>query len=135
MPALAPVTIKDGAATPVDHIFTPSKIDANGIAALQERVSGIPVGYPTLTASVRNPTPQSNNYKVTLKLTEPKVVTTTDSTGKAVTSVDYTNLCTVEMVISNRSTKQERKDLRMLVSNMLTNAAIISVVDDLENFY
>lgn len=135
MPALAPIVLKDGASTPVDHTFTPSKIDASGVASLQERVSGIPVGYPTLTASVRGPTPQSSNYKVVLKLTEPKVVTTTDSSGKAVTSVDYTNIGTIELVISNRSLKQERKDLRILLSNALKDPAFVSIIDDLENFY
>ncbi len=135
MPQNTAITIKDGKATPKDHTFSPTKIDANNIASFQERVSGVPVGYPTITWSVRAPTNNSPAYKVSGKITQPKVIVTTDATGKTVSSVDYSNLGTVELIVSERSTKEERTDLRVLVSNLLQNAAIISSVDDLESFW
>jgi len=82
MPANAAIAIQDGASTPVTHTFSPTKIDANGIATFEERVSGVPIGYPTITWSVRAPTKGSSTYKVTGKLTQPKVVDVTDSSGK-----------------------------------------------------
>lgn len=135
MPANAAIAILDGAATPVSHNFVPAKIDSNGVASFQERISGVPVGYPTITWSVRAPTKGSSTYKVTGKLSIPKVITTTDASGKSITSVDYTNLATIDLVVSSRSTKQERTDLRVMMSNMLKHAAIVSTVDDLESFW
>lgn len=135
MPANAQITVKDGAATPVDHTFAPTRIDANNIATFQERTSGIPVGYPTITWQLRAPNAGGQTYKLSGKLTVPKVINTTDSSGKAVTSVDYTNLATVEMVVSQRSSFQERKDLRVMLSNMLVNAAISASADNLESFW
>jgi len=135
MPANAAIAIQDGASTPVTHTFSPTKIDANGIATFEERVSGVPIGYPTITWSVRAPTKGSSTYKVTGKLTQPKVVDVTDSSGKTVKTVDYTNLATIDLVVSNKSTKQERKDLRVLVANALNNALLVTSADDLESFW
>jgi hypothetical protein len=135
MPANAAIAIQDGASAPVTHTFSPTKIDANGIATFEERVSGVPIGYPTITWSVRAPTKGSSTYKVTGKLTQPKVVDVTDSSGKTVKTVDYTNLATIDLVVSNKSTKQERKDLRVLVANALNNALLVTSADDLESFW
>lgn len=137
MPSNAPIAVQDGASTPVTHTFNPSKIDSNGVATFQERVSGVPVGFPTITWSVRAPVNGSTSatYKVTGRLTQPKVITTTDTSGKSVTSVDYQNLGSIELVFNERSTKQERTDLRVMLSNLLKNAAIVSAVDDLESFW
>lgn len=135
MPANAAIAIQDGAATPVTHTFSPTKIDANGIATFEERVSGVPIGYPTITWSVRAPTKGSSTYKVTGKLTQPKVIDVTDTSGKTVKSVDYVNLATIDLVVSNKSTKQERKDLRVLAANALNNALLVTSADDLESFW
>jgi hypothetical protein len=135
MPSNTSITIKDGASTPVDHVFSPTRIDANNIATFQERVSGVPIGYPTITWSLRAPTKGSSTYKVTGKLTQPKVIDVTDTSGKTVKTVDYVNLATVDFVFSEKSTKQERKDLRVLMSNLLINATMAASADDLESFW
>lgn len=135
MPSNTSITIKDGASTPVDHVFSPTRIDANNIATFQERVSGVPIGYPTITWSLRAPTKGSSTYKVTGKLTQPKVIDVTDTSGKTVKTVDYVNLATVDFVFSEKSTKQERKDLRVLMSNLLINAVMAASADDLESFW
>lgn len=135
MPQNNTITIKDGAATPVDHVFYPTGIDATNVASFQERVSGVPVGSPSITWRVRGPSSSSPVYKVSGKLSLPKLVTVTGSDGKTVSVVDYVSLATVELMLSERSTKQERKDLRVELSNLLINTAIASTVDDLENFW
>lgn len=135
MPQNTTITIKDGEATPLDHVFNPTKIDSNGVAAFQERTSGVPVGMPAITLSVRAPTKGSPTYKVTGKLVIPKVVTVTGSDGKSITSVDYENLANFSFVLSERSTKQERVNIRTLVSNALKNVSIAPTIDDLESFW
>jgi phosphoribosylformylglycinamidine (FGAM) synthase PurS component len=135
MPQNTAITIKDGATTPADHVFSPTSILAN-LAQWNERgSSGSLVGQPTITWSVRAPTKQSATYKVTGKLSVPKAVTVTDSTGKTVTSVDYTNLASLDVVLHERSSKQERKDLRVMMSNLLINAVIAATIDDVEGIW
>lgn len=134
MPANTSIAIADGASTPVTHTYLPTKVEGS-LASWQERVSGVPIGYPTLSWSWREPSSQSPTYKLVGKLTQPKVVTTTDTTGKTVTSVDYTNLGTVELVLSAKSSKQERTDIRTLMSNALKNATVVSIIDDLEGVW
>lgn len=132
MPQNAPIVIKDGAATPADHTFAPINVDGN-VASYKERAGTTAIGWPQLSVSLREPAKGGvGTYKVQVKLTQPKVLTTTDSTGKQVTSVDYTNLAVVDLVISASSTKQERVDIRTLLMNALKSATVISVVDDLE---
>lgn len=134
MPANTSIAIADGASTPVTHNFLPTRVEGS-LATWQERVSGIPIGYPNLSWSIREPSSQSPTYKLVGKLTQPKVVVTTDTTGKSVTSVDYTNLATVEFVLSQKCGKQERTDIRTLLSNALKNATIVSIIDDLEGVW
>jgi hypothetical protein len=135
MPANTQIVINDGASTPVAHTYLPTKIDSNNVATFQERISGVPVGYPTLTWSQRAPSGNAATYKVVGKISQPKVITTTDQSGKTVTSVDYTNIGTIELVVSARSTLQERKDLRILLANSLLNATLASSADNLESFW
>ena len=134
MPQNTAIAIADGASTPVVHTYSPTSIDA-GLAKWNERASGVLIGQPTITWSTRAPTKASPTYKMTGKLTIPKVVVTTDSTGKTVSSVDYTNLASFDIVVSDRSSKQERTDLRVLLSNLLKNAVIVSAVDDAEGIW
>lgn len=135
MPSNAPITINDGASTPVAHIYSPKQIAGN-LAGFQEILSGVPIGYPTLTVSNREPVKGSAGvYRVTMKLVVPKVITTTDVTGKTVTSVDYSNSAEITMLLSERSTTQERKNLRVLTSNLLVNASPAAVVDNLEFYW
>ncbi len=135
MPANTTIAIKDGAATPITHNFNPSSIDANGVALYKERVSGIPIGQPQLSLSVRAPAGNSVTYKVVGKLTMPKVVQTTDTTGKAVTSVDYSVLGTFEIVVPQKADKIDRTNIRALLSNALQHATVVSMIDDLEGVW
>lgn len=136
MPSNSTITIKDGKATPADHVFSPMRIDANNVATFNERSGDTLIGQPQLSWQVRSPVNgNGETFKVAAKLSIPKVITTTDSTGKAVTSVDYVQLGTVELVVSRRSTLQERKDLRVLLANALLNATLASSADNVESFW
>lgn len=135
MPQNTSITVNDGATTPVAHVYMPTRIDSNNVATFQERTSGVPIGYPTLTWSLRAATASSPTYKLIGKITQPKVVTTTDTSGKSVVSVDYVNLGSIELVTSQKATAQERKDLRVLMSNLLMNANIVVSADNLECFW
>lgn len=128
MPALATITINDGATTPVAHAYTPVTTDGL-IASMKERV-GVPVGYPSLGVSVRPPVKGGEVYKERFTLALPVTAVV-----NGVTVVDYTNTGTIELLLSERSTTQNRKDLRVLLANLLAHATIVSVVENLEPIY
>jgi hypothetical protein len=134
MPSNAPIVIADGASTPVNHTFNPESV-VGRLATFQEVTSGVPVGYPKLTFSTKAPSSSDGAWTVQLRLTQPKVITTTDTTGKTVTSVDYTNLADLTFKVSARSTLQERKDLRVLLDSALKNALLVQAADGLESFW
>lgn len=128
MPALAPIVINDGATTPVAHTFGPVTSDGQK-ALLKERI-GVPIAFPGLSTSVRPPVAQGDIYKLTFVLTLPQTVLV-----DGVTKVDHTLTAEVNLMMSNRSTEQNRKDLRVMVSNLLLNAATVTMIEKLEPQY
>lgn len=132
MPANGNITIADGATTPVNHTFTPSGLDgAKGLAQFTERTDGVFVGEPKLDVTVRPVTKGQPTRKVVLLLTLPK--RTTDVNGNV--SVTYENLGKAEFTYSATSSTQERKNLRVLLSNAMINALVAQVVDNNETFW
>lgn len=135
MPSNANIVINDGASTPVAHTFKPLSV-VGDIASFREVTSnGIPVGNNVLSYSVKAPTNGSLMYTIKLKLAKPKVITITDTSGKTVTTVARTDLVDLTVKVGSDSTAQERKDLRVLLSNAVINALLAQAMDDLEAFW
>lgn len=138
MPAIAAVTLNDGAATPVAHTFNPVGINQVGVAELADRSGGIPVGYPVLSVSTRKPVGQSRNYKIVVKITMPVLDVTSPSTGTGIQpapSVAHVPLGQVEFVFHERSLLQDRKNVLAFMKNAMANALVTSLVENLEAVY
>lgn len=84
MAAIAPLTLADGQATPVNHTFSPVGKDALGVAKWVDRSSGIAIGYPTVSLLVQEPVRGSTNYKVTRKVVLPVLAVTSPSTSTGI---------------------------------------------------
>lgn len=135
MPAIAPIVIADGATTPVNHTYNPDQNDMSSARWVEPAASGVAIGMNAITMSRRGPVNGGSSHKVTFGIELPKVVTTTDTSGKSVTSVDYTNRVEINLLLDKRSVKQDRKDLRVLVHNLLNDVAVQALVDDLIGIY
>lgn len=139
MSAIANVVINDGQATPVSHTFAPVTIDAQGVAKWADRSGGISVGFPTLSYSLKNPTGNSKSYKLTAKVMLPVLEQTSPSTATGIQpapTVAYNLLANIEMVLPERSTAQDRKNLLAYVKNYLANATVITAgVENYEAVY
>lgn len=138
MTAIAALTLADGVAVPVNHTFNPVNIDAAGIAKWADRVGGISLGYPVVSFSLRAPTKSNRNYKLTAKVVTPVLEVTSASTGTGIQPAPtkaYDLIATVDMVLPERSTLAQRKDLLAFVKNFLANAAITAAVQDFESVY
>lgn len=139
MPAIGNVVINDGATTPLAHTFGPAGIEGI-VASYADRSSGIPVGYFTMDVSLRKPSPKSieKMYKATFRIKTPILEVTSPSTATGIQpapTVGYNPMCDVSFWLPERSSLQNRKDLRALVKNLLADAVVTALVENLESVY
>lgn len=129
MPAIAALSINDGASTPVAHTFNP--VSTTGArASWADRSSGLPSGYLTLTHEVRQPGQVGSAYRIIIGANNPVVA---DVAG--VDQVVRNSSAKVELNFSALSSEQERKDLLAYVTNFLSNASVKTSVQNIEPFY
>lgn len=134
MTAFADLTINDGQATPVAHTFKARRID--GIVAKYQDISGgIAIGYPQVTLSSREPIGNSGNYKVVAKVILPVLETVSGTSYAGIVAAPtlaYNLTFTGEFILPSRSTLAVRKDILAYVKNLLNNAVVTSLVQDLD---
>lgn len=148
MPAFAAFTINDGKATPVAHTFSPVRIDAKGVAIFYDRSSGIAIGFPRITISLREPADavqagmasdaKKRNYKSVITTDVPLLESTSAATGTGIApapTVAYIHSHRQEFSLPERGTLADRNDLLAYVGNGLANATVKSVIQNLESFY
>ena len=129
MPAAARIAIADGKATPVTHNFDPNAVE-NSSATLANAAASTLSGREKLVVTVR---PASGNVpgKVGIRLTLPTETTQTD--GTIAVSQFQTVVC--EFLVSPSSTAAMRKDMRVMLKNLLDNASIIDVIESVTPIY
>ncbi len=117
MPQIANLVLKDRAATPVNHTFTPQGFP-NGVATLVES-TGVPLADKRLTIAVSKTT--QGRRKVTLKVVVPVVQ---DQVINGITSpvIVRTGYADVAFSFDASSSEQERKDLVSFVYEALSSA-------------
>jgi len=125
----APLSIMNGAASPVAKSFAPERVAPEG-SVFTERTSPVSAGYTRLTvaysaASVKRPT---NRVDMALDLPVVALV-------NGVNTVTHTLRFKGYFVIPDVATAAERADLRAFVANALDNTHMIGVVKDLDPMY
>lgn len=140
MAARAPIVINDGVAVPVSHTFSPNSGDGNvagvSVIAFEDRVTGIQVGFPTISISTRKPSKTNKNYKVSIKIAVPVLENVSNSTVSGIApapTVAYVATFIGDFITPERSTLAVRKDLLAYAKNLLANAVITSAIQDLES--
>lgn len=139
MTAFASITINDGQATPVAHTFTARRI-SDGIAKWQDISGGIALGFPTLTASLREPVKGSKipTYRAEINLSVPKMETVNASTYNGITPAPtkaYEVVAKLTLLIPERSVSQDRKDIRAYMANALAQLDLKALIEDLNFVY
>lgn len=138
MPALATVTINDGQATPVAHNFTPVGTDAAGVTRVADKSGGIAVGFPVISQSMRAPTKDSRNYKLTVKVAVPTLEVTAPQSGSGFVPAPtkaYDVSANIEIIMPERSTLAERKNALAYVKNYLAHGNVTAAVEQFETFW
>ena len=136
MASNANIVIVDGEATPVTRTFGPDSIE-NGVATYKDRASGVPVGYGSISLS-RPKEPQdkvNGSYKCVVQLMLPKLETVSGSTTSGfepAPRVAYNCVARCELWLPVRSVEQDRENLRVLLRDLLDDAIVVSLIEDLE---
>lgn len=135
MAAIAPITILDGKATPVSHIFNP--IQTNPPVYHENGNPVIPlVGENEITLALKKSNGAISKAVVTLRVPVLEVQSGSSYAGyEAPPKVAYYMQANIEFFLPSRSTPAQRKDLRVLSANLCNNAQVAAMVDALESSY
>lgn len=131
MSAIASITINDGAATPVAHTFNPI---TSVPPVYRENQASLPVVGQGVLRILSTADAGSGLSKVRLVLELPALETATAQNSAGYTAapkVAYTHKVDATIFLPSRGTAQQRKDLRTLFMNALSNAQIVDAVDNL----
>lgn len=122
MSARTTLVLKDRAATPVAHTFTPDGDDANGVHLFSEK-TGVPAGDSRFTASLRR---TGGKFRATLKLARP-ITQTQIVNGVSSPLIVRTSYGEVNFTFDELSSVQERSDaVGMILDSLLATQAQIN---------
>lgn len=125
----APLSILNGAGTPVAKSFAPERV-APELSTFTERSAAVSAGFPRLSVQYSPASSKRATNRVDVKLDLPIL-----QTIGSVSTVAYTGRFAGYFVIPDTMTAAERADLRAFVANALDNALVMGVVKDLDPLY
>lgn len=124
-----PLTINDGAATPVARSFAPMRV-APEQSIFSEKTSGVAAGYVDLEVKFNPANAQRPTNRIDVTLSMPVL-----STVNGISTVAYTGLFKGYFVVPDVMTAAERANLHAYVANALSHATVKAVVKDLDPMY
>lgn len=127
MAQLSNIVINDGTA---DVTYVPYQIDSGNIARLRTNTD-LAIASSELSVNARN---GSTNRNVTLKITLPTVVNETVN-GVVSPRVTRTRTVSVDLSLPKTTTSAERLAARVMLSNLLKNTLVASVIDNNDGLY
>jgi hypothetical protein len=133
MPAIARISIADGQGTPVTHNYDPIETRPQ---TYQRMISGNPaIGAEELKADIKRSTGVNGVNKITIDLAIPVMEQASGGAASgyvAPPAVAHVVRGKIELYAHARSTDAQRKDVRVLLSNLLKDAQIVALIDNLE---
>lgn len=139
MAAIANIVLNDALGTPVAHTFAPAKTQSD-YALLEDRVSGLYIGFNKLTFDLTRPKGQpqnvsNRNIRLAIKLETPKMEVVSNNTVSGIQpapTVSYRPVAELVMTFPDRCSLQDRKDLQKYVLQLLSNSFVTDAVEKYE---
>lgn len=139
MPQAANVVINDGATTPVAHTLVPIGKDSNGVLWFEQTtpapvspLAAKRIGYKqTRVLDTKKQETGTSVVSWSLQVPTMESLSTNDAGITPPPTLAYKEIARGSFDLAERSTKQERKDTRVLTANLLAHAMLVSAVDDL----
>lgn len=145
MPAVANIVLADAQGTPVNHTFLPLGPDASGVWWFEDQSSATPIGYWRVSIKLNRPQPGGNGSasssnrvnEAIIGLHQPTMETlgTNDNGILPPPTVSYVSRSVQRLTMPERSSLQNRKDLRKMSMNLLADANVIDLIENLRPYY
>lgn len=143
--AASNIVLADALATPVNHTFVPLGPDKDGVFWFEDQSQASPIGYWRISYSLKRPVvgaAGSNSsqrvYRATIGLHEPVLETVSNNTVSGISpapTISYVPRTFTEYVMPERSSLQNRKDLRKMNYNLQNESQLVSMVENLVTPY
>lgn len=130
------IVLADAQATPVNHTFKPAGYDKDGKYQFVSRAAANAVGNWMIKVDVKQPSSSAPNgtFRYKLELHEPVLEVLGDANAAgyvAAPSVAYTPRVFVEFVLPDRTTLQNRKDIRKMCAGLVNDAQVQGIIEHL----
>lgn len=143
MAAIENIILNDAEATPVVHTFNPARQGLVGnsmVAEFEDRAAntGVPVGFNKVHMDFSRPSKDRKSYRISLKLSTPILETVSNSTISGIApapTISYTPMVDCTIVIPDRASLQNRKNLRKMFYELLNNSQVVAAIEQLDSPY
>lgn len=135
------ITLADAQATPVNHIFNPIGLDDRKTFWFVDQSAANSIGYWRISCEITQPgvaQPGESSarrvIRIRLGLHEPILETVSNSTVSGIApapTVAYIPRSFHEFILPERAVLLDRKSLRKMAANLLNDANVINVVENL----
>lgn len=144
MSAVAAITLADALATPVNHNFIPLGPDAKGVWWYEDQSQIAPVGFWRISVSLtRSPSPSVGSSaagrvsRVKISVHEPQLETLSNAANGLTPApqVAFITRSMVEFVLPERSSLQNRKDIRKMTALLLGDLQVVNMIENLQGVF
>lgn len=145
MPQVANIVLNDALATPVAHIFIPLGPDNKGVWWFEDQTGTSAVGFQRLSLSVvrpplalngqKNQSERINRVRIGFYLPRLETLSTGGAGFVPAPTVAYVEKASLEVMIPDRATLQDRKDIQAFLKNILSNSLVTSAFETLQPLY
>lgn len=135
------IVLADAQATPVNHTFVPVGRDSKGIFWFEDTSQANAVGFWRVSVELKRPAvaaakqnSDGRSYRALISLHEPTLETVSNNTVSGIApapTVSYVCRSFTEFVMPERSSLQNRKDLRKMTAGVIADTQIVGVVENL----
>lgn len=124
-----PLSIKNGAATPVAKSFAPERVGSD-LSRFTERSAAVSAGFTCLSVAYSAASSKRPTNRIDIDVNLPVL-----STVNGVSTVAYVGRFKGYFVLPDQMTAAERADLHAFVANGLDNVLVKGVVTNLDPLY
>lgn len=146
MSAVANIVLADALVTPVNHTFAPLGPDENRVWWFEDSSSTSAIGNARISLKLVRPGPpksgdnSSNRIcRVQIGIHVPTLETLSNNTVSGILpapTVSYITRCTTEFILPERGVRDfDRKTIKKYLINLLANAMVIDMVEELRDVY
>lgn len=144
MPLATPIVLADALATPVNHTFIPLGPDSTGTWWYEDQSQITPIGFWKVSILLTRPKPAAAGTsasdrvcRVKVCLHEPTLEVMSNNSSGLVPApvVAYVIRSITEFILHERSSLQNRKDIRKMMALLVADVQVIAAVETLQNIY